>query len=132
MSTHATPGPPVADIQARLRLLLGEALRARDRTAASALRAALGALGNAEAVPVPVAPAQTSSSPYVAGASAGSASSEVERRLLSEAAAAAIVRGEIEEREAAAVSYERAGHLDRAAQLRREAGILSSAIGQSG
>jgi hypothetical protein len=131
MSTQATPGPPVDDVQPRLRLLLREALRERDRTAVSALRSALGALGNAEAVAVPVASAQTSSSPYVAGASAGSGSGEVERHLLSEAESAAIVRAQIAEHEAAAASYERAGHIDRAAQLRREAAVLTSAIDRS-
>jgi hypothetical protein len=40
------PGP---DIRSRLRLALTEALKARDKGAASALRSALSAIGNAEA-----------------------------------------------------------------------------------
>jgi hypothetical protein len=47
------PAPPGDDLQARLRLALRVALRARDLTAVAALRSALGAIANAEAVPVP-------------------------------------------------------------------------------
>jgi hypothetical protein len=45
--TGAGPG---TDLPARLRLALAEALRARDTIAVSALRSALGAIGNAGAV----------------------------------------------------------------------------------
>jgi hypothetical protein len=47
------PVDPGDDLTARLRRALTAALRARDMTAAAALRSALGAIGNAEAVPVP-------------------------------------------------------------------------------
>jgi hypothetical protein len=50
------PVDPGDDLTARLRRALTAALRARDMTAAAALRSALGAIGNAEAVPVPPAP----------------------------------------------------------------------------
>jgi hypothetical protein len=39
------------DIEARLRAALRDAMKARDLVAAFALRSALGAIGNAEAVP---------------------------------------------------------------------------------
>ena len=39
-------------LRLRMRQALPEAMRARDKAAVSALRAALGALDNAEAVPV--------------------------------------------------------------------------------
>ncbi|HMG63505.1 MAG TPA: hypothetical protein VK599_11200 [Streptosporangiaceae bacterium] len=52
----SVPAPSGDDLPARLRLALTAALRARDMTAVAALRSALGAIGNAEAVPVPPAP----------------------------------------------------------------------------
>jgi len=121
---------PGADLTARLRLALAEALRARDTIAVSALRSALGAIGNAEAVePGAVAPTGFGSpadpgSPYVAGAAAGVGAAEAERRRLSTAEIEQLVLGEAGERERAARDYERAGHADRADRLRREAQVL--------
>jgi uncharacterized protein len=71
----SVPAPPGDDLQARLRVALTAALRARDMTAVAALRSALAAIGNAEAVPVPPAPsgaARSAASP--AGASAAGTS----------------------------------------------------------
>ena len=57
------------DLPARLRLALTAALRTPDMTAVAALRSALAAIGNAEAVPVPAAPPVVAGgSPHVAGA----------------------------------------------------------------
>ena len=91
---------PGGGVQARLRLALAESLRARDTIAVSALRSALGAIGNAEA----------------------------ERRRLSAAEIEQIVRGEAGEREGAARDYEQAGHADRAGRLRREAQVLLAVL----
>jgi uncharacterized protein len=127
MSAPADPGD---GLQARLRLALGAALRARDMTAAAALRSALGAIGNAEAVPVPAAHSgvdPSAAGPHVAGAAAGLGAAEAERRRLSPAQVAAIVQAEIDERLAAATQYESAGHAGRAARLRAEAQALTSA-----
>jgi uncharacterized protein len=55
---------------ARLRAALADALRRRDRAAVSALRSALSAIGNAEAVSPPPATAGTGSE-RIAGAAAG-------------------------------------------------------------
>jgi uncharacterized protein len=121
------PGPEDhadGDVRAALRRALAAAMRARDAVAASALRSALGAIGNAEAVPAPQAPASRAGSPHIAGAAAGLGAGEAERRGLSEAEARAILRAEIEERLAAAADYERAGRGDRAARLRLEAQAL--------
>jgi uncharacterized protein YqeY len=118
-------------VRARLQHALGAALRARDPVAASALRSALGALGNAEAVPSPQTPASSVGSPFIAGAAAGLGVGEAPRRRLSESEAAAILRTEIAERLDAAADYERSGHSDRAGRLRREAQILASASGPS-
>jgi uncharacterized protein YqeY len=115
-------------VQRRLRLALREALRARDMTAASALRSALAAIGNAQAVPPGTAPPAGTGSPRVAGAAAGVAAAEAERRSLSDAEAEGIVRVEITQHQAAARDYERAGHAVRAGRLRREADVLMSAL----
>ena len=112
--TRAGPG---TDAQARLRLALAEALRARDMIAVSALRSALGAIGNAEAVEPGAATPAGPGSPHVAGAVAGLGSAEAERRRLSAAEIEQIVRGEAGEREGAARDYERAGHADRAGRF---------------
>jgi uncharacterized protein len=124
------PGP---DVRTRLRRALRDALKARDMTAASALRSALGAIGNAEAVspgsaPAPSAAELAASGPHFAGAVAGIGAADTKRRSLSEAAAGEIVRAEAAERQAAAHEYERAGHAARAGRLRREADVLMSVV----
>lgn len=96
-------------------------MKSRDRAAVSALRATLAAIDNAEAVVVDdgerrnLAIEQT---PIGAGAA------EAERRVLTDEDVKRIVREEVAEREAAAVTYEKAGHTDRAAVLRAEAAAL--------
>jgi hypothetical protein len=124
---------PDGDVRARLGRALRDALKARDRVAASALRSALAAIANAEAVPAaasppgPPGPPGAASNPYIAGAAAGVGGAEAERRGLTDAETGAIVRAEIAERHAAADQYDQAGHAERAARLRREAEVLSSA-----
>ena len=118
---------PGTDPRARLRLALAEALRTRDMIAVSALRSALAAVGNAEAVEPGAAAPTGSGSPHVAGAVAG-LGAEAGRRHLSAAEIEQIVRGEAGERECAAGDYERAGHAGRAGRLRREARVLRSVL----
>jgi hypothetical protein len=119
---------PGADARARRRLALAAALRARDMLAVSALRSALAAIGNAEAVEPGVATPPGSGSPHVAGSVAGLGAAEAERRRLSAAEIGQIVRAEAGERERAARDYERAGHADRAGRLRREAQVLLAVL----
>ena len=108
----------VSDIRTRLRRALGDALKARDASTVSALRSALSAIGNAETVdPGPARPAGTGSA-HFAGTVPRLGAGEAERRHLTEADAAAIVRTEAAEREAAASEYERGGHAAEAARLR--------------
>src|SRR5215470_10020577 len=97
------------DIRTRLQQALRGALKARDGSATSALRSALGAIGNAEAVEEAPKPLAGKGSVHVAGAVAGLGAGEAERRQLTEADVAAIVRAEVTERQAAASEYERAG-----------------------
>jgi uncharacterized protein YqeY len=111
------------DVPARLRLALRDALKARDTVAVSVLRSVLSAIGNAEAVDA-VATAGTSG-PHIAGAAVGVGAGEADRRVLSPADVAGIVRAEVRERLSAAAAYERAGEHGRAERLRREVGVLA-------
>ncbi|WP_406011555.1 hypothetical protein OG440_36225 [Streptomyces sp. NBC_00637] len=96
-------------------------MRARDKAAVSALRATLGALDNAEAVPVDEADLRglaLEQSPVGAGAT------EAARRELSEQGVEAVVRAEADERLEAAAQLTAPAHADRAARLRAEAAVL--------
>lgn len=119
------------DARARLRRALRAALRARDMTAVLALRSALGAIGNAEAIEPGAAPS-LGSSRHVAGTVAGLGAGEARRRHLSEQELCEIVQAEVAEREAAARDYQRAGRAGHAGRLRREAQVLTSAIRDDG
>jgi len=118
------------DVETRLRAALRDALNTRDVVAAFAVRSALGAIGNAEAVPASegsATPVRTASA-YVAQATAGAGATEARRRQLSPAELRAIVEAEISERQTAAGQYEQAGQADRAGTLRREAQVLQTVL----
>lgn len=121
-------GPP-DDIRTRLRRALGVALKAREAGAVSALRSAMSAIGNAEAVDPSARPAGTGSA-HFAGTVAGVGAGEARRRLLTEADADAIVRQEAAEREAAAGEHERGGRAAEAASLREGARALMAVLGR--
>ena len=118
---------PGTDVRVRLRLALRAALAARDVVAVSALRSALAAIGNAEAVDPGPAVTVAADNPYVAGAVAGPGAGQGRRRSLSAAEIDQILHAEISEREAAAREYERLGRSGQAERLRSEAGVLLSA-----
>jgi hypothetical protein len=126
---------PEPDIGTRLRRALTAALKARDSGATSALRSALSAIANAEAVD-PGAPGSgppaAAGSAHFAGTAAGLGAAEAERRHLTEADVAAIVRAEAADREAAASQYERGGHAGKAAGLRHGTRALLDALGTAG
>jgi uncharacterized protein YqeY len=107
----------------RLRRALPPALKARDRAAVAALRSALAAIDNAQAVEAPPAPR---SGGVVAGAVTGLGAGDAPRRELSQGDIAAIVRAEVADRRAAAADYERAGQVDAAARLTAEADVLAA------
>jgi uncharacterized protein YqeY len=109
-----------------LRRNLNTALKARDQVAVSALRSAVAAIDNAEAVDVSSAPLRVAGNEHFAGATAGLGSGEVERCKLSEADMHAIIRAQVDERSEAAREYERLGRPDVADRLRREADVLSA------
>ena len=105
-----------------LRRDLTAALKARDRVAVSALRSALAAIENAEAVPAPQPAA--GGDDRVAGSSLGVGSAESDRRVLTAADLHAIVRNEVTERVTAADGYAQHGRDDAAERLRAEADVL--------
>jgi hypothetical protein len=115
-----------------LRAALTAALRSGDRAAAAAIRSALAAVGNAEAVD-PAAqgdPADLAMAPseHFAGARAGLGAGEVPRKRLTAADVAQIVLAEIAERQSAAAEYDRLGRGSQAERLRREADVLAAVL----
>jgi uncharacterized protein len=141
VSSHASPpGSRVSGLSGRLQIALRDAIKAHDAIAISALRSALGAIGNAEAVDQSGAPqpgpaaagsggsSHLASTEHFAGSVSGLAGAEVRRRPIGPAELEGIVRTEIAERQLAAGEYERLGQVDRAARLRHEASVLLSAL----
>jgi uncharacterized protein len=127
----STPSPAVS-VWSRLQVALRAAMKDRDTVAMSALRSALGAIANAEAVPLPEAsvgrPVPPSENVPIAGSVAGLAGAEIGRRVLTEDEAAGIAAAEAADRRAAARDYQAAGHTDRAGRLRREAQAIEAAL----
>ena len=110
-------------LRQRLRAALPVAMKARDRSATTALRATLAAIDNAEAV-VPAGGATKGQA--IEEVEIGVGATEVARRALTEDEVERIVRAELAERQVAAEQYERAGRADRAEQLRGEARVLAA------
>ncbi len=122
-------GPPSgatgAPLRDRMRAALRVAMKAGDRVAVGALRATLGAIDNAEAVP---ATSTADGGLAIERSPLGVGAAEVARRELSEDDVAGIVRDAVAEREEAARGYERAGRPERAERLRGEAAVLSTYV----
>lgn len=110
-------------VRAALRRELDTALKARDRTAISALRAALGALDNAEAADPAAAPPMESG--VIAGGVAGLGAGEVARRELSDAEQRDLLCAEVTKWRAVAEQFERAGRPDDAQQQHAQADVVS-------
>ncbi len=120
-------------LEQALRSALVPAMRAKDEAAVSALRSALSAVANGEAVDVRDVDlrgvdVRGSDSEHVAGALVGVGAAEVERRTLSEGDARSIVEAERWSREADATTYEQHDQPERAARLRAEADVLASVL----
>lgn len=120
-----SPGSP--SVRDRLKVELTAAMRSKDRAAVAALRSALGAIDNAEAVPAPPPPGPGETP--IAGAVAGVGATEAARRRLTESDIAGIVEAEIADLRAGADDYDRLGRPDRAAELRAGADALEGAVG---
>jgi uncharacterized protein YqeY len=111
--------------RAKLRDELLAARKNRDATRVSALRCALSAIDNAEAVPaLPDRPSRGA----IANAVAGLGAAEAARRELSDAEIRELLHGEIDERLAAARSVA-ATHPERATTLHAEAAVLAGFLG---
>lgn len=116
-------------LHARLRRALPPALKARDRAAVAALRSALAAIDNAQAVTAPPVPRAGG---VVAGAVRGLGAGDVPRRGLSTDEVAAIVRSEVDDRRAAAADFERSGRVEAAGRLIAEADVLAVHLTDTG
>ena len=114
----------IRSVEDDLRLALTAAIKARDRVAVSALRSALGALGNATAVETEITPEAGA----IAGGVTGVGAAEVERRALTPDEERAIVQAEIDEREAAATLVVP----EAAVRLRAEAAVLRARLLSAG
>jgi uncharacterized protein YqeY len=107
----ATADDTGPELVTRLRADLTAALGSGDRVAVAALRSALAAIGNAEAVDLTTDAGPAASPPaaseHFAGARAGPGASEVTRKRLTVADVTRIVADEIAERQSAAAEYDR-------------------------
>jgi len=115
-----------ASVRDRLRRGLTVAMKARDAAAVAALRSALAAVENGEAVEATQAPLPADGHPDFAGSVAGLGAAEVPRRRLTDAQVMEILRAEVADRQAVARDLQRRGQGDRAERLRAEAGVLGS------
>lgn len=124
------PSDPAADdvltaLRARLRADLAAAMKARAAVDVSAIRSLVAALDDAQAAPVPAhVPVSSLSGEHVAGAATGVGSTEVDRLELTAAEIALVIAGQIEERQAAAVTFEGVGQSEAAERLRAEARVI--------
>lgn len=110
---------PATIVRDRIRNDLKTAMRARDMERVRALRSALGAIDNAEAVPT------TARAGAIEDASVGAGSTESARLELTAAEVRDVVQREVDDREAAANECAENAP-DRAERLRAEAAIIAA------
>ena len=116
--------PIVGPVLTALRRDLAAAMKAQDSVSVSALRSALAAIANAEAVDASAESLRPTESSHFAGSVSGLGNAEVQRRVLGEGEMERLVGAEAEERQSVARDLERAGRHERAARLRAEADVL--------
>lgn len=116
------------ELRAALRKDLTAAMKARDSSAVTALRTAIAAIDNAQAIEATHAPG-TATSEHFAGAHVGLGVTEADRRHLDDDEIRDILRAQITERGVEADRYEALGRTDAAARLRREADALRKYLG---
>ena len=109
-------------VQVRLQQALSRALKARDTEAVSALRSALGAIANAEAVPVP---RRTGTEVML-----GVGPSEAPRRELTDSEIVDVVEAEIVERRQAASGLVGLGQDAHVQRLVGEAKVLERVLAE--
>jgi uncharacterized protein YqeY len=101
-------------------------MKDRDRVATAALRSALAAIDNAEAVDLSAAPRAQPG--RIVGGVAGLGAGEVARRAITDDDVRAIVADAIAEREVAAAQYETLRRQGDAERLRVEAAVLGALL----
>ncbi len=115
-------------VRTMMRSDLVAAMKARQPDAVAALRTAIAAIDNAEAVAAPGGTGAAASG-HIAGAQVGLGSTEAERRDVSIGEVRAILQGQIADCRAEADRYQAAGHHEAAGQLRRQAEALRKYMG---
>ena len=116
-------------LRAALRSRLTTAMRERDRAATAALRGAVAAIENAEAVPVIDRPL-VGGSVDVAGAALGVGATEAARLVLDGEAEREVVSAEVAALVEAQEAYAAAGDADRAAAAAAGAEVLRDVLDQ--
>jgi uncharacterized protein YqeY len=116
-------GTGAAPVRSAMRAALSVAIKKRDRIAVNAIRSALAAIDNAEAVESSLAPLAEPGT--IAGGVHGLARGEVPRRTITDDDARAIVRDVITERRAAAAQYDELQRTGEADRLRAESAVLA-------
>jgi uncharacterized protein YqeY len=110
-------------LRSELEAALTPALKRRDRVAVNAIRSALAAIANAEAVDEALAPRAEPGT--IAGGVSGLGRGDIRRRTITENDAREIVQQVIAERAAAAAQYEELNRHADASRLRDEVAVLS-------
>ena len=111
------PTPPSIREQMKLDLIV--AMKAREMIAVSTLRTVLGAIDNAEAVPV------TTPLEYSNGKT-----NDVPRKQLTSTDIEEILRQELDARQTAALKYQNLGKEGEAARLHQEADVIAHYLGE--
>jgi uncharacterized protein len=122
-ATGQADEPPA--LRTALRTGLTAALKARDTDALAALRTAIAAIDNAEAVPVPNTRATTTSA-HIAGTRSGPGSTEAARQQLTVRELHNILRDLITEYTREADRYQALGQASAAERLRLQARTLAA------
>jgi len=135
VTPEPTPARPADALRGALRDGLITALKSRDSDALAALRTAIAAIDNAEAVRIPDAQPSAMQPPamqppamstHVAGASSGAGSTEAARRQLSSSEVHDILRDQIADHAREADRYDTLGQADAAHRLRGQARALEA------
>ena len=119
----------MSTLRAALRARLTTAMRERDRAATSALRSAVAAIENAEAVPVVDRPLFATSAD-VAGAALGVGAAEAERLVLDATDERAVVAAEVAALVEAEGAYAAVGDSERASAAAAGAAMLRDVLAQ--
>ena len=115
------------NLRGRMSSALTEAMRARDKVAVSALRSALSAVANAEAVAIDTMPRAGA----VESAAVGAGAADAPRRRLTEADVRLIVGAEVAEHDRSAAHLRDAGRPDDADRVAAQAAVLRELLART-